>query len=321
MRRVCSWQENANCTCYRHLVGSWNLNQSRAEVLPVGRSRVAGEEREGEPRSNTQSSTPSPGQEQKMSHCAKWSKAQNHSFRQAKPFWFSEGILVGMGQHRLMTRLFAKKSWKFTRNLHEESRKNLETICKHRRRFREFGAISGTYQKSPCLKPWAIAKDFGTKSANFGPLRIRPKSTRTIPQAVRNPFASIGDLSGSLERFLALTKIRHVQNHGLNLQALMAQAFCSRLANFGTLLNSHQLFTKNLACSWNSICKHVGDVFREFGMISGTYQNPPSSIPWATTRPFAQNRPISDPWKLCPNLHEQCRTQLKIHLQACWRCS
>ena len=155
MRRVCSWQENANCTCYRHLVGSWNLNQSRAEVLPVGRSRVAGEEREGEPRSNTQSSTPSPGQEQKMSHCAKWSKAQNHSFRQAKPFWFSEGILVGMGQHRLMTRLFAKKSWKFTRNLHEESRKNLETICKHRRRFREFGAISGTYQNPPCSKPWA----------------------------------------------------------------------------------------------------------------------------------------------------------------------
>ena len=37
-----------------------------------------------------------------------------------------------------------------------------------------------------CSKPWAIAQAFCSKSANFRPLRIHPKSTQTVAQAVTN---------------------------------------------------------------------------------------------------------------------------------------
>ena len=59
------------------------------------------------------------------------------------------------------------------------------------RRFREFGAISRTCQNRPCSKPWAIAQAFCSKSANFRPLRIHPKSTQTVAQAVTNHFRTV----------------------------------------------------------------------------------------------------------------------------------
>ena len=69
------------------------------------------------------------------------------------------------------------------------TRKQLEMILEgFRRRFREFGAISRTYQNPPCTKPWAIAQGFCSKTANFRPLRIHPKSTQTVAQIVRNGF-------------------------------------------------------------------------------------------------------------------------------------
>ena len=61
----------------------------------------------------------------------------------------------------------------------------------HRNRFRKFGTISRTFQNRPCSKPWPIAQAFCSKSANFRPSRIHPKSTQTIQQGVRNSFAGI----------------------------------------------------------------------------------------------------------------------------------
>ena len=145
-----------------------------------------------------------------------------------------------------------------------------------RNRFRKFGTISRTFQNRPCSKPWAIAQAFCSKRADFRPSRIHSKSTKTVPERVRNPFSSAqesfqevwndfqdfpksamfktmgyspgfllkmgrfptlpnspeidknsprtssksifkrtGIVSGSLERFPGLSKIGHVQNHGL----------------------------------------------------------------------------------------------------------
>ena len=89
--------------------------------------------------------------------------------------------------HGLLPRVFAQKRplsypREFTRNRHKQSRKELEIhfqAC--RRRFWEFGAISRTYQNPPCSKAWAIAQAFCSKSANFRPLRIHPKSIQTEP--------------------------------------------------------------------------------------------------------------------------------------------
>ena len=91
-------------------------------------------------------------------------------------------------------RLFAQKRpisdpREFTPNRHKQSRKKLEIHLEgFWRRFREFGAISRTYQNPPCSKAWAIAQGFCSKTANFRPSRIHPKSTQTVPQEVRNSF-------------------------------------------------------------------------------------------------------------------------------------
>ena len=80
----------------------------------------------------------------------------------------------------------------FTRNLFQQAPKQLKFHFKaYTRRLREFRAISGTHENPPFLKPWAIAQAFCSKSDDFGPLRIRPKSLGTSPKTVRNAFRSL----------------------------------------------------------------------------------------------------------------------------------
>ena len=100
-------------------------------------------------------------------------------------------------KHGLQPRPFARNRpifdpCGFTLNRHKQSRKQsqiiLELFFTH---FREFGAISRTCQNRPCSKPWAIAQAFCTKSADFRPLRLHPKSTQTVAQAVTNHFRTV----------------------------------------------------------------------------------------------------------------------------------
>ena len=65
--------------------------------------------------------------------------------------------------------------FEFKPNRHKQSRKEIEIILQvYRRRFREFGAISRTYQNLPCSKPWAIAQAFAQKRPTFEPCELRP---------------------------------------------------------------------------------------------------------------------------------------------------
>ena len=48
-----------------------------------------------------------------------------------------------------------------------------------------------TCQNRPCSKPWAMAQAFCSKSANFRPWRIHPKSTHTVTEAARNYFTLV----------------------------------------------------------------------------------------------------------------------------------
>ena len=82
--------------------------------------------------------------------------------------------------------------YEFTLNRHKQSRKQSQIISERFwRRFREFGAISRTCQNRPCSKPWAIAQGFCSNSADFRPLRIHPKATQTVAQAVTNYFRTV----------------------------------------------------------------------------------------------------------------------------------
>ena len=97
--------------------------------------------------------------------------------------------------HGRLPRVFGQNRWisdpsEFTPNLQEQSRKYLEIHFQtHSRHFREFGTIPSTYQNRPCSKPWAIAQAFCSKSVDFGPFGINPKSSGTISKVVGNPFA------------------------------------------------------------------------------------------------------------------------------------
>ena len=83
-----------------------------------------------------------------------------------------------------------------------------------RRRFREFGAISGTYQNGARFKTTRYSPGY---LLEIGRLKILPTSSWTIPYIVRNPFATSmwAMFLGSLGRFPAVTIICHFQNHGL----------------------------------------------------------------------------------------------------------
>ena len=99
--------------------------------------------------------------------------------------------------HGLQPRLFAQNRLifdpgEFTRNRPKQSQKYLEIILgRFWRRFREYGAISRTCPNRPCSKPWAIAQAFCSKSADFRPWRIHPKSTQTVAEVLRNYFRAV----------------------------------------------------------------------------------------------------------------------------------
>ena len=222
-------------------------------------------------------------------------------------------------------------------------------------RFREFGAIYRTYQNPPCSKPWAIAQAFCSKTANFRPLRIHPKSTQTMAQIVRNDFRRVqeafqgvccdfqdlpksamlktmgyspgfllkngqfstlanspeintnnransekqfqkglGSVSESLERFPGLTKIRHVQNHGLQPRLFAQKRPIFDPCEFTR--NQHKESRKQL----EMILEGCRMRFREFGGISRTYQNPPCSKPWAIAQAFCSKTANFRPLRIHP---------------------
>ena len=80
----------------------------------------------------------------------------------------------------------------FTLTRHKQSRKHSQIILERFwRRFREFRTISRSSKNRPCSKPWVIAQGFCSKSANFRPVRIPPKSTQTVAEAVTNHFRTV----------------------------------------------------------------------------------------------------------------------------------
>ena len=84
-----------------------------------------------------------------------------------------------------------------------------------RRYFREFGAISRTYQNRPFSKPWAIAQGFAQKRPNFDPCeftRNRHRQSRNdleiILEWFRRYFREFGAIFRTYQK-------RPCSNHGL----------------------------------------------------------------------------------------------------------
>ena len=185
-------------------------------------------------------------------------------------------------------------------------------VC--RRRFREFGTISRTYQNPPSSKPWAIAHAFCSKSVDFGPLRILTESLGTSPKTVRNPFAS---MQATFQR--VWDDFSHLPKSALFKTMGYSPRFLLKIGRFRTLANSHGMFTNKPKNRQKSICKYAGDVSESLGRFLARTKIRRLQNHGLQPRLFLQNRSISDTCEFSRNLYKQAQKQSEIHLQACRR--
>ena len=223
--------------------------------------------------------------------------------------------------HGLQPRLFAQKrpisdGCELTRNRHKQSHKELQIVLEGvGRHFREFGAISRTYQNAPCSKQWAIAQAFCSKSLNFRPSPIHPKSTQIVPQGIRNPFSSTqAAFQGVWRDLQSLQKSALFKTMGYSRGLLL------KIAQFSTLANSPEIDTDSPARYLKSIFKPLGGVSGSLERFARLAKIRPVQNHGLQPRPFAQNRSIFDPRQFTLNRHRQYRKVLEIHSQALrWR--
>ena len=166
--------------------------------------------------------------------------------------------------HGLYPRPFAQNRpnfdpYKCTLNRHKTSRKKTQIILERFwRPFRVFGGISRISWNRPCSKPWAIA--LCSKSANFRHLRINPKSTQTVAEAVI--------LERFWRRFREFRSIsRSWKNRPCSKPWAIPQAFCSKSAKFRSLqmhLKSTQKVAQEDTNNFRTVLEAFQSVWRDF---------------------------------------------------------
>ena len=222
--------------------------------------------------------------------------------------------------HGLQPRVFAQKRsifdpLKFTRNRHKQSRKELEIILEgFWRHFREFGAIPRTCPNPPCSKPWAIAQGFCSKTFDFRPSRIHPKSTQTVAQGVRNHVRRVQE---AFQRVWSdspdLPKSAMFKTMGYS------PGFLLKSDQISTLSNSPEIDTNSRAKSQKSFQKGFGGISESLQRFPGLAQIRHFQNHGLQPRGFAQNLPNFDPLEFTRNRHKQSRNELEIILEGFWR--
>ena len=164
--------------------------------------------------------------------------------------------------------------YEFTLNRHKQSRKQSQIILERFwGRFREFGAISRTCQNRPCSKPWAIAQAFCSKWADFRPLRIHPKSTQTVAQAVTNHFRTV------LEAFQRVwSDFQDLPKSAMFKTMGYSPGFCSKSADFRPL-RIHPKSTQTVA---QAVTNHFRTVLEAFQRVWSDFQDLPKSAMFKT---------------------------------------
>ena len=181
------------------------------------------------------------------------------------------------------------------------------------RRFREFGAISRISNNRPCSKQWAIAQAFCSKSANFRPLVIYPKSTQTVAEAVTNQFRTV------LEAFQRVwNDFQEFKKSAIFKPWAIAQAFCSKLANFRHL----RINPKSTQTVAEAFSNHFRTVLEAFQRVWSYFQDFTKLAMCKTMgySPFFKNRPIFDTFEFTFDRHKQSRKHSRIILEWFWRC-
>ena len=162
----------------------------------------------------------------------------------------------------------------FTPNLHQGALKYLEIhLQAYTRHFREFGTIPGTYPNPPSSKPWAIAQAFCSKSADFGPFQIHPKSSRVSFkwfeihfQAYTRRFREFGTIPGTYP------------NPPSSKPWAIAQAFCSNSDDFGPF----RIHPKSSLPSFKVVGNPFPSIYKAFQRVWNDSRHIPKSAIFKT---------------------------------------
>ena len=92
--------------------------------------------------------------------------------------------------------------------------------------------------------------------------------------------------------------------------------FLLKIGGFRNLRNSPQIFRNNPESTCKCICKHIEGISGNMERFPTLAQIGPVQNHGLYPRLFAQNRWISEPSEFTPNLQEQSRKYLQMHLQA-----
>ena len=127
-----------------------------------------------------------------------------------------------------------------------------------------FGAICRTCQNRPCSKPWAIAQAFCSKSANFRPLQIHPKSTKTGVQGGKNKFRRV------LEPFQSVwSDLQNLSKSAMFKTMGYSPGFLLKIGQFSSLANS-PISTETVV---QVVKNQFGRVLEPFQSVSSDLQN------------------------------------------------
>ena len=146
--------------------------------------------------------------------------------------------------------------------------------------FQRFWIDFSNVTKSALFKTMGYSPGFCSKSVDFGHWRILTESLGTSPKTVRNPFSS---MQATFQRVWTIS--RTYQNPPSSKPWAIAQAFCPKSVDFGPL----RILTESLQTSPKTVTNPFASMqatFQRVWTISRTYQNPPSSKPWAIAQAF-----------------------------------
>ena len=175
-----------------------------------------------------------------------------------------------------------------------------------------FGAICRTCQNRPCSKPWAIAQAFCSKSANFRPLQIHPKSTNTGVQGVKNKFGR------DLEPFQSVwSDVQNLSKSAMFKTMGYSPGFGSKSANFPAL-RIHPKSTETVVQVVKNQFGRFWNRFRVFGAICRTCQNRPCSKPWAIAQAFCSESANFQPLQIHPKSTKTGVQEVKNKLREFW---
>ena len=111
------------------------------------------------------------------------------------------------------------------------------------------------------------------KSADFRPLRIHPKATQTVAQAVKNHFRTV------LEAFQRVWgDFQDLPKSAMFKTMAIAQAFCSKSADFRPLL-LHPKATQTVA---QAVTTQFRTILEAFQRVWGDFQDLPKSAMFKT---------------------------------------